>query len=35
MGTEIELLVVENALIDKARQDPALKARYETQFVLD
>ena len=35
MGTEIEYLAVENVLLDKAQQDPALKTRYETKFELD
>jgi carbamoyltransferase len=35
MGTEIEVLAVENCFMDKAEQDPALEQRYETRFVPD
>lgn len=35
MGTEIEVLAVENCIMEKADQDPALKTRYETKFELD
>jgi len=35
MGTEIEVLAVENCIMEKADQDPTLKARYETKFELD
>jgi carbamoyltransferase len=35
MGTEIEVLAVENCVLLKEEQDPALKARYETKFDLD
>ncbi|MGA0530405.1 carbamoyltransferase [Hansschlegelia sp. KR7-227] len=35
MGTEIELLVVGDAVLRKERQDPALKRNYETAFELD
>lgn len=35
MGTEIEVLVVENCVLEKEAQDPALKSRYETKFDLD
>lgn len=35
MGTEIEALAVENCLLLKSEQDPALKDRYETKFNLD
>ncbi len=35
MGTEIEVLVVENCFLEKHRQDPALKLRYERAFDLD
>lgn len=35
MGTEIETLVIENFYLDKAKQDPALRSRYETRFELD
>ena len=35
MGTEIEVLAVENCILEKTDQDPALKTRYETKFDLD
>ena len=35
MGTEIEILAVENCYMDKAEQDPSLKRRYEGAFDLD
>jgi carbamoyltransferase len=35
MGTEIEVLVVENCYLEKGRQDPALTQRYERAFDLD
>jgi carbamoyltransferase len=35
MGTEIEVLVVENCFLEKSAQDPALKKRYEGAFDLD
>ena len=35
MGTELDLLVVGNTLLDKAAQDPALKLNYEEAFELD
>ena len=35
MGTEIEVLVVENCYLEKSAQDPALKKRYEGAFDLD
>ncbi|MEZ5458828.1 MAG: carbamoyltransferase [Steroidobacteraceae bacterium] len=35
MGTEIEVLAVENCIMEKTDQDPALKTRYETKFELD
>jgi carbamoyltransferase len=35
MGTEIELLVVENCVLEKSEQDAALKRRYEDSFALD
>ncbi len=35
MGTEIEVLAVENCFLEKADQDPALKQRYEGAFTLD
>jgi carbamoyltransferase len=35
MGTEIELLVVGDAVLRKDEQDPALKRNYETAFELD
>jgi carbamoyltransferase len=35
MGTEIELLVAGNCLLDKTRQDPALKQDYKQAFELD
>ena len=35
MGTEIEVLVVGNCVLDKARQDPALKQDYKDAFELD
>jgi carbamoyltransferase len=35
MGTELDLLVVENCVLRKDEQDKALKRRYETGFELD
>jgi carbamoyltransferase len=35
MGTEIELLVAGNCVLDKTRQDPALKQDYKEAFELD
>ncbi len=35
MGTEIELLVAGNCILDKTRQDPALKLDYKEAFELD
>ena len=35
MGTEIELLAVENCVMEKSEQDPALQRRYEGDFDLD
>ena len=35
MGTEIEVLAVENCLLQKDRQDPSLKRQYESAFELD
>jgi carbamoyltransferase len=35
MGTEIEVLVAGNCVLDKARQDPALKQDYKEAFELD
>ena len=35
MGTEIEMLVVGNAVLDKADQDPGLKPDYKEAFELD
>jgi carbamoyltransferase len=35
MGTEIEVLVAGNCVLDKARQDPALKKDYKEAFELD
>jgi carbamoyltransferase len=35
MGTELDLLVVENCVLRKEDQDPALKTRYEAGFELD
>ena len=35
MGTEIELLVAGNCVLDKTRQDPALKKDYKEAFELD
>jgi carbamoyltransferase len=35
MGTEIELLVAGNCVLDKTRQDPALKQDYKQAFELD
>jgi carbamoyltransferase len=35
MGTELDLLVVENCVLRKEEQDPALKTRYEGGFELD
>jgi carbamoyltransferase len=35
MGCEIDTLVVENCLLHKAQQDPALKRDYKNAFELD
>ncbi|HEX2486402.1 MAG TPA: carbamoyltransferase C-terminal domain-containing protein, partial [Myxococcota bacterium] len=35
MGTEIEVLVVENCILRKEDQDPALKLDYKDKFELD
>jgi carbamoyltransferase len=35
MGTELDLLVVGNAILKKENQDPALKLNYEAAFELD
>jgi carbamoyltransferase len=35
MGTEIETLAIGNCLLEKQRQDPALKQSYESAFELD
>jgi carbamoyltransferase len=35
MGTEIELLVAGNCILDKARQNPALQQDYQQAFELD
>jgi len=35
MGTEIEVLAVENCFMEKSEQNPALKQRYEEAFALD
>ncbi len=35
MGTEIELLVVGNCVMEKSRQNPALKLDYKNQYELD
>jgi carbamoyltransferase len=35
MGTDIEVLAVENCILEKHEQDPGLKTRYETKFDLD
>jgi carbamoyltransferase len=35
MGTEIEVLVAGNCVLDKTRQDPALKRDYKDAFELD
>jgi carbamoyltransferase len=35
MGTELDLLVVENCVLRKDEQNPTLKTRYETGFELD
>ena len=35
MGTELDLLMVENCVLRKEDQNPALKTRYETAFELD
>jgi carbamoyltransferase len=35
MGTEIEVLVAGNCVLDKTRQDPALKQDYKEAFDLD
>jgi carbamoyltransferase len=35
MGTEIEVLAVENCFMEKSEQDPSLQTRYEGGFALD
>jgi carbamoyltransferase len=35
MGTDIEMLVVGNCVLEKSRQDPALKLDYKDSFELD
>ena len=35
MGTEIEVLAVENCILEKHEQDASLQTRYETKFDLD
>jgi carbamoyltransferase len=35
MGTEIDVLVVENCILEKERQDPALRLDYKNAFELD
>ncbi len=35
MGTDIEVLAVENCILEKHEQDASLKTRYETKFDLD
>jgi carbamoyltransferase len=35
MGTELDLLVIENCVLRKDEQNPALKTRYEASFELD
>jgi carbamoyltransferase len=35
MGTDIEVLAVENCCLEKSEQNPALKRRYEGAFTLD
>jgi carbamoyltransferase len=35
MGTEIEMLVAGNCVLDKTRQDPSLKRDYKEAFELD
>ena len=35
MGTEIEVLALENCILEKHEQDASLKTRYETKFDLD
>jgi carbamoyltransferase len=35
MGTDTELLVIGNAVLDKELQDPALKQDYKDDFELD
>jgi carbamoyltransferase len=35
MGTELDLLVVENCVLRKEDQNPALKRNYEASFELD
>jgi carbamoyltransferase len=35
MGTDIDLLVVENSVLHKDEQDPALRVNYNDQFELD
>jgi carbamoyltransferase len=35
MGTEIEVLVAGNCVLQKERQDPALKRDYKDAFELD
>jgi carbamoyltransferase len=35
MGTELDVLAVENCFMEKGEQDPALQTRYEGGFALD
>jgi carbamoyltransferase len=35
MGTDIDVLVVGNAVLRKEQQDPALKINYKDEFELD
>jgi hypothetical protein len=35
MGTEIEVLAVEDCFLEKAEQDSSLQRRYEGDFTLD
>jgi hypothetical protein len=35
MGTEIDILVIGNAVLDKHNQDPKLRSEYKDRFELD
>ena len=35
MGTDLDVLVVENCFLEKTQQDPALALDYKNEFALD